>query len=143
MPLERSLKEVATKSVHLILRELNLEPERFQARRPRLWSLGREAHEAMSLQGQKILIWSMRDWSIHVQMEALLGQVLRANGAEVVMGTCGGGLEICDRVNTWEGPPMPCRSCTNYVSNSLKAHGLTTNSLASHWSEESSWPELD
>ena len=85
----------------------------------------------------------MRDWSIHVQMEALLGQMLRANGAEVVMGTCGGGLEICDRVNTWEGPPMPCRSCTKYVSNSMKSHGLKVASLASNWAESSSWPELD
>ena len=136
-------QEQLIKALNLILRELKVPPERVSARQLKNWSIDTAANTDTTLNGQKILIWSMRDWSIHVQMEALLGQVLRANGAEVVMGTCGGGLEICDRVNTWEGPPMPCRSCTKYVSNSLKAHGLTTDSLASHWSDESSWPELD
>ena len=118
-------------------------PERIAARRLKKWSIDTATNTDTALNGQKILIWSMRDWSIHVQMEAILGQVLRANGAEVVMGTCGGGLEICDRVNTWEGPPMPCRSCTKYVSNSLKSHSLKVESLASNWADESSWPELD
>ena len=141
--MQRSLKEYATKGAHLILRELNLQPEQFSSRTLKKWSLSGSSSEYPDLHGQKILIWSMRDWSIHVQMETLLGQVLRAHGAEVVMGTCGGGLEICDRVNTWEGPPMPCRSCTKYVSNSLKSHGLTSERLADGWGNESFWPELD
>jgi len=141
--MQRSLKEYATKGAHLILRELNLQPEQFPSRTLKKWSLSGSSSEYPDLHGQKILIWSMRDWSIHVQMEAILGQVLRAHGAEVVMGTCGGGLEICDRVNTWEGPPMPCRSCSKYVSNSLKSHGLTIESLSDGWGSERSWPELD
>ena len=40
--------------------------------------------------------------------EAMIGHALRQRGADVSFMTCGGGLEICDRVNTWEAPPMPC-----------------------------------
>lgn len=136
-------QEQLIKALNLVLRELKVPPDRIPARKLKRWSLHTAADADTELNGQTILIWSMRDWSIHVQMEALLGQVLRAHGANVVMGTCGGGLEICDRVNTWEGPPMPCRSCTKYVSNSLKSHGLTVQSLADGWGSESSWPELD
>ena len=143
MVASRSLKELATKGAHLVFRELNLQPERFAARR--LGKLLQTSTPAtgLTLHGQKILILSMRDWSVHVQLEALLGQVLKAHGAEVTMGTCGGGLEVCGRVNTWEGPPMPCRSCSKYVSNSLTSHSLQVASLAADWDNESSWPELD
>ena len=139
----RSSKELATKGAHLVLRELNLQPERFAARRLGKLLQTITPTTGLTLHGQKILILSMRDWSVHVQLEALLGQVLKAHGAEVTMGTCGGGLEVCGRVNTWEGPPMPCRSCTKYVSNSLESHGLSISNLASNWESEYSWPELD
>ena len=47
--------------------------------------------------------------------------------------TCGGGLEICDRANTWEAPPMPCRSCTRYVEDSIDAHGFDRVPLRQGW----------
>jgi hypothetical protein len=84
----------------------------------------------------------MRDWAVHVHVEAVLGHVLKLSGAEVQHMTCGGGLAICDRVNTWEGPPMPCKSCTKYVESSLRAHNSKFSSLSLNWGE-SSWPEID
>ena len=58
--------------------------------------------------------------------------------------TCGGGLEICDRANTWEAPPMPCRSCTRYVEDSVDAHGFDRVPLRQGWEQANEeWPELD
>jgi hypothetical protein len=73
----------------------------------------------------------------------MLGQALRLRGADVRFATCGGGLEICDRANTWEAPPMPCRTCSNYVQSALRAHGFEPTRLADRWSADADWPELD
>ena len=69
-------------------------------------------------------ILTPRSWAAHVQWEAMIAQALRLRGAEVDFVTCGGGLEICDRANLWEAPPMPCRTCTRYVDASIDAHGF-------------------
>ena len=95
-----------------------------------------------SMKGERILIATMRDWAVHVHFEALIGRSLKLSGAEVAHVTCGGGLPICDRVNTWEGPPMPCGSCTKYVNSSLKAHGAKFSLLSDQWGS-TNWPELD
>ncbi|MBA2283212.1 MAG: hypothetical protein H0W25_18540, partial [Acidimicrobiia bacterium] len=86
-----------------------------------------------------------RDWAAHVQWEAVIGQALRVRGADVRFITCGGGLEICDRANTWEAPPMPCTSCSGYVGRSLRAHGFAPQELAEGWEGDDggAWPELD
>ncbi len=84
----------------------------------------------------------MRDWSIHVQIEAVLGDALELRGAKVHYLTCGGGREICDRVNTWEGPPVPCSSCSRYVDNALRAHGRAPIALST-LADAEPWPELD
>jgi hypothetical protein len=59
--------------------------------------------------------------------------------------TCGGGLEICDRANTWEAPPMPCTTCTRYVDGSVDAHGFQRVAIRSGWQEIDPlpWNELD
>jgi len=143
--------ELSRKALHKVLREARFPPELRHARRISRWSIhqGQSVdlhHDVKPLSSaappQRILIWSLRDWSVHVQTEALIGQSLRARGARVSFASCGGGLDICDRVNTWEGPPMPCRSCTKYVSTSLKAHKFDTIYLRDEWSEHD-WPELD
>ncbi len=126
-----------------MLRQLTLTPELRKARRIRR-NMHQNVYGAESLQlgTERVLIATMRDWAAHVHFEALLGHLLKIEGAEVHHLTCGGGLAVCDRVNTWEGPPMPCGSCTKYVHSSLKAHGSEFSSLSANWGE-SKWPELD
>ncbi|MCB0965005.1 MAG: hypothetical protein KDA98_17140, partial [Acidimicrobiales bacterium] len=81
------------------------------------------------------------------QWEGVIGQALRVRGARVEFVTCGGGLGICDRANTWEAPPMPCTTCTRYVEGSVDAHGFGRRSLRDGWTAEADdpgdWPELD
>jgi hypothetical protein len=86
-----------------------------------------------------------RDWAVHVQWEAMIGQALRLRGADVRFVTCGGGLEICDRVNTWEGPPVPCVTCTHYTGLSLTMHRFPTTTITEGWQDDDpgEWPELD
>ena len=59
--------------------------------------------------------------------------------------TCGGDLPICDRTNTWQGPPMPCTSCTRYTSGSVTAHGHHHHSLRAAWEADAGdgLPEID
>jgi len=85
----------------------------------------------------------MRDWAVHVNWEATIGQALRVRGADVHFITCGGGLERCDRTTTLEAPPMPCRGCTKYVGDTLDAHGLSRHALSGYWDDDASWPEID
>jgi hypothetical protein len=72
----------------------------------------------------------------------MMARAIEARGARVTMLTCGGGLEICDRTNVTEGPPMPCRTCTAYVDRTLHAHGLSRAQLMSRGTD-AAWPELD
>lgn len=136
-------KELLIKGTHLLLRQISMSPEVRQARS--LTKKIRQTPEKFknsSVGGQRILIATMRDWAVHVHVEAMLGHILSLSGAEVQHMTCGGGLAICDRVNTWEGPPMPCKSCTKYVESSLSAHNSKFSSLSLNWGE-SAWPEID
>jgi Capsule polysaccharide biosynthesis protein len=134
----KSIREGALKAGHLVLRRAGLAPEMRAAAR-----LASTMPAVLStVDSLDVLVLSMRDWSIHVQIEAMLGHALELRGAKVHYLTCGGGHEICDRVNTWEGPPVPCRSCTRYVENSLSAHGRTPIAL-SDMSAAEPWPELD
>jgi len=138
-----SQKEFLVKAGHFLLRQFNLAPELRHARRVRKKLRRREnSSKPVLLGGERILIATMRDWAVHVHFEALIGQTLKLSGAEVTHITCGGGLQICDRVNTWEGPPMPCSSCTKYVRSSLKAHGADFYSLSDQWGS-AHWPEID
>lgn len=84
-----------------------------------------------------------RSWAAHVQWEAMVGRALAARGAEVSFLTCGGGRTICDRVHLYEGPPVPCRSCTRYTHGSLAAHGHQWSPLAAGAPKEPNWRDLD
>lgn len=94
------------------------------------------------LAGRKILIPTIRDWASHVHLEVLLGHYLRSEGAIVRHISCGGGLEICDRANTWESPPMPCHSCSKYVRMAMASHGAEISWLSDSWGG-GDWPEID
>lgn len=140
MPLPQAdrLGEYARKGIELALRTAGQAPEQRAARRLAA------ASPPTAASGRRVLVLSPRDWAAHVQYEAVVAHGLRARGADVRFLTCGGGLEVCDRANVYEAPPMPCRTCSHYVTTSLDAHGFETDRLAARrgWRDEA-WPELD
>lgn len=136
------MDEYTRKGAHLALRQIAWAPEQLAARR--LAGQFREGATGDQGAGPRVMILTPRDWAAHVQWEGVIAQGLRLRGADVRFVTCGGGLPICDRVNTHEGPPPPCTSCRRYVHDSLDAHGFPRTALRSEWTEEvEDWPELD
>lgn len=139
LPRAGRTEEYARKGIELLLRRLALAPEQRGARHLRA------GRPEVGASGKKVLIVSPRDWAAHVQYEAVLAQALRLRGASVEFLTCGGGLEVCDRANTYEAPPMPCASCTRYVERSIDAHGFARRSIRSEWEADDPgpWEGLD
>lgn len=137
------MAEYASKGAHLALRQVAMAPEQVRAR-----SLARQATEsAPEADAPTVAIFTPRSWGAPVQWDGMLAQALRLRGVRVHFVTCGGGLEICDRVNTWEGPPVPCSSCASYVHDSIDAHGFPRSALRPEWEavepDPGVWPELD
>jgi hypothetical protein len=135
------LSEYVAKGSNLVLRQVELAPEQVASRR-----LARTSVDPGDDAAVRVAILSPRDWAAHVQWESMIAHALRLRGAHVEIITCGGGLEICDRVNTWEGPPVPCATCTRYVHGSVDAHGLPRLAIRDGWLDEDDldeWPELD
>ena len=127
------------KALELGLRQVGMAPEEVHARR-----LVRRSAVPAPTSGPTVLICSPRDWSAHVQWDSLIAHALVRRGASVEMATCGGGLPTCDRVNVYEGPPPPCRTCSRYTTVALQAHGFPPHLLASTWADGvPAWPELD
>ena len=141
-PLPRSdrLAEYGLKGVHLALRQVGQAPEQRTARH-----LAAQAPAAPPEGATRVAILTPRDWAAHVQWEGMIAQALRLRGADVRFITCGGGLEICDRANVWEGPPMPCSTCTRYVEGSIDAHDFDRVALRKGWQDDDpgDWPEAD
>lgn len=133
--LDTYLRKVA----HGALRVAALAPEQVRARRLRATPVQTKGG------ARRILFLTPRSWAVHVQLESVIAQALRARGASVSFLTCGGGLNICDRCNTYEAPPMPCCSCRRYTQAALAAHGMDFQSLADEWTSDTraAWPELD
>jgi len=141
LPRRDRIGEYAVKGAHLALRQLAEAPEQRQARR----LAAQAAAIAPAAAGKRVAILTPRDWAAHVQWEGMIAQALRLRGADVSFITCGGELEICDRANTWEAPPMPCTTCTRYVHGSIDAHGFPRSSLRDRWQgdDPGAWPEID
>ncbi|MFN8018492.1 MAG: hypothetical protein U0P45_10250 [Acidimicrobiales bacterium] len=140
VPSPDRLEEYARKGVELLLRTVGQAPEERAARR-----LAAERRSSPTGgDGPRVLIVSPRDWAAHVQYEAVIGHALELRGAQVSFLTCGGGLEICDRANTYEAPPMPCTSCSRYARDAIGAHGFPLRTIRSGWeADDPGWPELD
>src|SRR5262249_3966227 len=84
------LRELATKPVHLALRQAKAAPEQRAARRLAA------AATVPAPGAPRVLILTPRDWTVTVMWDAVLAQALRLRGADVRFARCGGGLEICD-----------------------------------------------
>ncbi len=141
VPTAVELRHLARKGLDFAAREVGQAPEQRQARRLSA-STDTSASDGT---GPRILFLTPRDWAMHVQLEGSLALALRHRGASVKFLTCGGGLDICDRINVHQGPPLPCRSCKKYVDNSLDAFGMPHTSLTDDWrlDDPGDWPELD
>lgn len=141
---ERSVT-LARKAVELALRTALVAPEFRSARRLRSRSSAdRRGGAATAQDAPHVLMLSPRDWVEHVQNQAMIAHALRARGARVSFSTCSGGLEICDRANVYEAPPMPCRSCRHYTRHALGAHGFDVVPLGDPTRHaQVDWPELD
>ena len=129
------LRTLARKGLDAVEREIGLAPEMRAARRLGPVPAGGD--------GPRVLFLTPRSWAAHVQWDAMVGRALAARGATVSYLTCGGGRTVCDRVHVYEGPPMPCRSCTGYTHAALDAHGHHWEPLHGTGSSEPAWPELD
>lgn len=139
LPSPARTEEYARKSVEYLLRLVGQAPEHRAARR-----LNRREPARVGTPGARVLIVSPRDWAAHVQYEAVIGHALRLRGADVSFLSCGGGLEICDRANTYESPPMPCRTCDRYTATALEAHGFERRTIRAGWElDDPGWPDLD
>jgi len=139
VPSRDRLGEYLVKGAHAALRELGQAPEQRRAR-----AFARRIPVAAGTAGPKVLVLSPRSWAVHLEWEAVIGHALRLRGADVRFVTCGGGLEVCDRANTWESPPPPCRTCSHYADTTVGAHGFGFSNLAEAWDDESGrWPEID
>lgn len=141
VPSSDRLGEYARKGAHLLLRQLDEAPEQRTARR----LAAQRSACPVAPTGRRVAILTPRDWAAHVQWEGMIAQALRLRGADVQFVTCGGGLEICDRANTWEAPPMPCTTCRRYVEASIEAHGFDRTAVRDGWQDDDpgEWPELD
>ena len=141
LPSSDRWREYAVKGAHLGLRQVAQAPEQRAARRLAAQAARRPAPGAHA---PRVTVLTPRSWAVHVQWEAMIAQALRVRGADVAFVTCGGGLEICDRDNLWEAPPMPCRGCAHYVGSSIEAHGFEATPMADGWGDTpAEWPELD
>lgn len=144
-PLPRSdrMAEYGRKGAHLALRQVAQAPEQRQARH--LATQARLTVPPPAEGALRVAVLTPRDWAAHVQWEGMIAQALRLRGADVRFITCGGGLEICDRANVWEAPPMPCGTCTRYVEGSIDAHGFERTALRRGWQgdDPGDWPEVD
>ena len=69
LPRQDKLAEYALKGVHLGLRQVKLAPEQVVARR-----LRRQAAAFGPRTGKRVAILTPRDWAVHVQWEAIVGQ---------------------------------------------------------------------
>ncbi len=140
LPRRDRVSEYARKGAHLALRQVAQAPEQRAARH-----LAAQAPLAPPEGATRVAVLTPRDWAAHVQWEGMIAQALRLRGADVRFITCGGGLEICDRSNVWEAPPMPCSTCTRYVEGSVDAHGFDRIALRSGWQDDDpgDWPEAD
>ena len=132
--------DLLTKAGHAALREIAQAPEQRAAR-----VLAADvARRSPPPSGKRVTFLTPRSWASHVQWEAVIADALKLRGAAVSFVTCGGGLGICDRSNTWESPPPPCRTCSKYVVDTLGAHGLPPSLLSDRWDDTApEWPEID
>ncbi|NNE74499.1 MAG: hypothetical protein HKN26_12605, partial [Acidimicrobiales bacterium] len=149
LPKKDRLAEYVAKAAEAVQREVNSAPEHRQAAQLARSVAARlddpQGAPALPALGRRVLMLSPRDWAYHSTVDGVIASALRLRGADVAFVTCGGGLEVCDRANVTEAPPMPCRTCTKYVDNTADAFGFERFPIRAGWAgvDDGEWPELD
>lgn len=72
----------------------------------------------------RVLVASLRGWSLYNAYELLLAQALRVRGAQVALLTCGGGLPACELGWARSVYPRPCDRCAWLTDRVAEASGL-------------------
>lgn len=94
-----------------------------------LRSIARTAEPALP-DAERVLFMSWRGWSTHLAIETVLAHAVLRRGGAPTFAYCGGRLPICDVMPVNAAPPMPCHSCREYASGSIRAAGF--DSIALH-----------
>jgi hypothetical protein len=74
--------------------------------------------------GPRILVASLRGWSVHNAYELAIAQALRLRGAEVALLTCGGGMPACELGWARRAHPRPCDRCAWLTDRVVEVAGL-------------------
>jgi hypothetical protein len=82
--------------------------------------------------GPRILVASLRGWSVHNAHELVIAQALRMRGAEVALLTCGGGMPACELGWARHAHPRPCDRCAWLTDRVAGASGLRRYRLGEH-----------
>jgi len=77
----------------------------------------------------RLLIFTMRGWTTHVALEAMLGEAAAQRGFRPVFFTCGGPLPLCGITNFRADDPTPCDDCHGYVGRVFEILGFETVAL--------------
>ncbi len=78
---------------------------------------------------ERVLFMSWRGWSTHLAIETVLAHAVLRRGGAPIFAYCGGRLPICDVMPVNAAPPMPCHSCREYASGSIRAAGFESLAL--------------
>ena len=137
LPRKDQLGTYALKGLHLGLRQAKLAPEQMVARQ-----LRRQAMALGPRTGKRIAILTHATGPPTSNGRRSSARRCVSEARETTFITCGGGLEQCDRVNVYEGPPMPCATCSRYVDGSVDAHGFPRLRIREGWAvdDPGDWP---
>jgi hypothetical protein len=95
-----------------------------------LSALGKDVARAASVdrdgrsRGPRVLVVSLRGWSVHNAYELTIAHALRLRGAEVALLTCGGGMPACELGWASRAHPRPCDRCAWLTDRVAQAAGL-------------------
>jgi len=102
-----------------------------------LTALSQDAARAANANGHdrhtgkpRVLVASLRGWSVHSAYELTIAQALRLRGAEVTLLTCGGGLPACELGRARRAHPRPCDRCAWLTDRVARASGLEHRRLS-------------
>ncbi len=84
----------------------------------------------------RLLIFTMRGWTTHVALEAMLGEAAAQRGMRPFFFTCGGPLPLCGITNFRAPDPTPCADCHGYVSRFFERLGFDAAELVDLVTEE-------
>lgn len=82
--------------------------------------------------GPHVMIVTLRVWQNHALTEVMLGNALKARGANVSILTCGGGLPICEVGWARKAWPRPCDRCAHFTDEVAQASGFARYRLADY-----------